>query len=447
MLYLVAEDEYYYEGKGLSELKREYGVNDIYMHPTNDTLREHLNMQTRDKIALMAPYTPSSMDKKYAGNSFFEVVRLQNKHGFLTTGQKKLGIKEATSLEEKLGVKIYEPKLNFDDYAGASVLRESLHIMEEKERYGLSVKGFMIAGIPGTGKSFFAKCAAGETGRKLVELNLSMFMEMEDGLQALSVFFDFFVTNEGRYIIWIDEIEKMFVGDRAKQMLGVLLTRINDLNGSNAKSSFFFIATANNISGLAKTNPEFFRNGRFDVLAFILNPTQENAENIFELYIRKHIKQFKTETLPLFFKNAANGEKARAGTKAEEIINTIAKIGNKLSKLKEQSTSEILDSIHKSKELTVVYEEMLSLHGFSFATKEFVLSSIRVYGESSVMPERYTHTPAEIEYVIQDAFSSFYFSTVKLNMNELVNKYQPLQVTMKDAIQAMLGNADKFIRI
>ncbi len=447
MLYLVAEDEYYYGEKGLKEIQSKYNVKEIFQYPDKDNIFSTISAQKRDPFCFLAPYFPASLDSRFKSNSFFEVIRLPNRYGILTTGQKKLNIPEAQVLEEKMGVKFHISKKTFKDYAGANQLLEMILLAEEKEKHGLKTKGFMIAGIPGTGKSHLAQCAAGETGRILVELNLSMFMEMEDGIYELSQFFDYFVRNEGRYILWIDEIEKMFIGDKAKQMLGFLLTKINDLGSYSSKSSFFFIATANNISGLAKTNPEFFRNGRFDALVFLLNPTQESAKDIFELYINKYKKTFKEETLPYMFKNASKGERAVEGTTSFKIFNLINKINEETKKKIAKQPVENFDKLLKEDEIKRLYDSILNNYAFTFDVMSFILFSIRLYGEHVSMPDRYVHTPAEIEYIIQDAYSAFYFSCDNASIEDLAQKYQPLQVTMKDAIQSMLGTADKFLKI
>lgn len=150
MIYFVAEDDYYYTSKGIQEIQEKYNIETPHFFPESEDIKKAVS-SSKPNQCFMAPYLPSSIYKKFKSSAFFEIVRLENKHGFLTTGQKKAGISEAKAIEETLGVKIYEPNNTFDDYKGASVLRESVLVMEEKERHGLSVKGFMIAGIPGTG--------------------------------------------------------------------------------------------------------------------------------------------------------------------------------------------------------------------------------------------------------------------------------------------------------
>jgi len=448
MIFCIAEDEYYYTPKGQKELKRLYDIDEIVLMPDVEEIKKSIR-NTKDNVAFLSPMSPSLLSPMFSRNLFFEIIHLKNKFGLLTTGQKKLGISEKTILEQKMGIKFHEPKETFNDYAGAEILREALILMEEKEKHGLVTKGFMLTGIPGTGKSFFAKCAAGETNRKLIELNLSIFMEMENGIQALSDFFDFFKDNVGRYIIWIDEIEKMLKGEKAQRILGVLLTKINDLNGSDSESSFFFIATANNISDLASSNPEFFRNGRFDFLVFIASPTQENAVKIFDLYISKKRKSFEKDTVFRIFLNVIKKEKERESTLAEKIYDIFDNFLS-TSDIEVQNLSSVADVKALSQEnikIQEVIERVVSEFVFSFDVERFILIAMRQYAGQVVVPERYVHTPAEIEFIVSDSYSSFLFSKKEIDYGSLVSKYQPLEVTMKESISKMSGVADRFIKI
>jgi len=449
MLYLIAEDEYYYSESGLSEIRDTYKIDNIEILPELENIKNVFEKGKIEKTCFLAPYSPFTVSPRFKQTSFFEIVYLKNKFGFLTTGQKKRGISEREAMEEKLGVRIYEPKETLADYAGAERLREELLVMEEKEKFGLPIKGFMLTGIPGTGKSFFAKCAAGEVNRKLVELNLSIFMEMENGLQALEQFFEFFTKNTGRYIIWIDEIEKMFVGESSIQMLGTLLTKLNDLNGSNAESSFFFIATANNISDMSKKNPEFFRNGRFDVLVFIMNPEQSTSKDMFNLYKDKFNSKFKNDLIPTAIQMAAENIRPRENSLMREIVDTINREAKNcsLDALVNVKKDVALKHINNTPELKNIANRIEKDFSFEFDEDAFMLSAISLYGSESTMFDRYVHTPAEIAFIVEDAFSQYYFSEKEIDLDTLAGKYQPLQVTMSDAIEKMLGIASRFVKI
>lgn len=92
--------------------------------------------------------------------------------------------------------------------------------------------------------------------------------------------------NGTAYVIWIDEIEKMFVGDdKEKRVFGQLLTILNDINTPTGyKLNGIFWVTANNITDIMNRNPEFLRKGRFDEIFFIDAPLLEDAKRIITLY-------------------------------------------------------------------------------------------------------------------------------------------------------------------
>lgn len=77
---------------------------------------------------------------------------------------------------------------------------------------------------------------------------------------------------------------------KEKQMLGRLLTILNDINTPACEYSFnaIFFATANDLGSILDNNPEFLRRGRWDELFFINLPTHEYALEMFEIYIQKY---------------------------------------------------------------------------------------------------------------------------------------------------------------
>jgi AAA+ superfamily predicted ATPase len=437
VIFFYAEDEYYYSSSSQDELLVKYDITEIIAFPNiNDiqtTVRNH-----NTKVAFIAPYLPSSIDKTLEKTSFFEIIDLHNKHGILTTGQVKAGIPEEVALREKLGIDIHRPTVTMADYGGAENLIAEARGVAIKEKYGFPVKGFMLTGIPGTGKSFFAKCFAGETNRLLVELNLSQLMEQPNTIHSLNAIFYYFITHAGKYVIWIDEIEKMLVGEKAIQVLGVLLTRINDLNSSKT-SSIFLIATANNISDIAHRNPEFLRNGRFDQLLFIMPPREENAKNMFDMYVRKAQKDFLTNKLSVLISSALEGSFEKEGTRAKMIQDEVIIAYN---------NDPSIDVLTKTIE---IFE---AKYKFEFDSDEFVRKAMVEHREKA-STSRFIYVPAEIEYIVQDVYFSYYFVAGFIANNEekedvyekFTKKYKPLQIALAGAIDAMTGAANSFVKI
>ena len=88
---------------------------------------------------------------------------------------------------------------------------------------------------------------------------------------------------------------------KEKQMLGRLLTILNDINTPACEYKFnaIFFATANDLGSILANNPEFLRRGRWDELFFINLPTHEYAIEMFEIYFKKYKLNFALEMMSL----------------------------------------------------------------------------------------------------------------------------------------------------
>jgi hypothetical protein len=151
---------------------------------------------------------------------------------------------------------------------------------------GRSVKprGALLLGIPGSGKSAFARALGNETGRPTLVLDLgalygSLVGATEANIrQALKI-----VDAMAPCICFVDELEKALsgvggTGDSgvSTRLFGTLLTYLSD-----HETDVFFIATANDIS---KLPAEFSRAERFDGVFFIDLPTVAEKDRIWQMY-------------------------------------------------------------------------------------------------------------------------------------------------------------------
>ena len=289
-LWLVTDDTYYYNNT--PELATKHGIHtkDILVLPSDEEIKRKIESAPKGFIVLHTLKPPKEL-------KFFFVIReLPNKNGILTTQQANAKIAEAIALEERLGLSVIDSPFTLDDVGGAQGLKDYANNLVIAEQYGYRAKGVFLVGIPGTGKTFFPKCFAGQLKRPLVQLNISMIMEDTEPITKLNSIFKFLHNRQlnfpdAKYIILIDEIEKM-IGNAApeeKRMLGRLLTVLNDMHTPAAEYKFdaLFFATANDLGVILDNNPEFLRRGRWNELFFINMPTDENARSIFKLYIKK----------------------------------------------------------------------------------------------------------------------------------------------------------------
>ena len=208
---------------------------------------------------------------------------------------------ENVALEERLGLSVIDSPFTLDDVGGAYQLKQYATDLMKAEEFGFKAKGIFLVGIPGTGKTFFPKCFAGQLKRPLVQLNISMIMEDTEPINKLNSIFKWLDGRqkqfpESKYIILIDEIEKMIgnASPEEKRMLGRLLTVLNDMHTPAAEYSFdaLFFATANDLNSIMANNPEFLRRGRWNELFFINMPTDESAKDIMKIYIKKKKLEF-----------------------------------------------------------------------------------------------------------------------------------------------------------
>jgi MoxR-like ATPase len=137
--------------------------------------------------------------------------------------------------------------------------------------YGLPTpKGILLVGVPGGGKSMFAKALAYDWKRPLLKGDLNALKGKFVGQSEANIRRMIEVLDSiGPCVLFIDEIEKALAGATqgaadggvSADALGQLLSWLQDKT-----SQCFVVATANNVESLP---PELLRKGRFDELFFV----------------------------------------------------------------------------------------------------------------------------------------------------------------------------------
>ncbi len=197
--------------------------------------------------------------------------------------------KEAKSQEKALGGMGYYQSWVKD--AGDQMLNNSEYALK---RGVDALKGILLCGVPGCGKSEAAKVLHKAWGLPMLCMDVDRLMggylgDSERNMrQALAL-----AEAMAPCIVWIEEIDKGFsaaaadnkTSDTFKRVFGRLLTWMQE----NKKPCFSF-ATANQISQLP---PELFRSGRFDALFSVFMPTHDECVEIFENQMRSAEKKRK----------------------------------------------------------------------------------------------------------------------------------------------------------
>jgi hypothetical protein len=151
----------------------------------------------------------------------------------------------------------------------------------------VQARGVLLLGVPGVGKSAFARALGNETGRPTLLLDLgalygSLVGQTEQNVrQALRV-----ADAMSPTVLFVDELEKALGGlggqgdsGVSTRLFGTLLTWLSDHT-----SDVFFVGTCNDIS---KLPPEFSRAERFDGVFFLDLPTVQEKDGIWALYRRQ----------------------------------------------------------------------------------------------------------------------------------------------------------------
>lgn len=158
-------------------------------------------------------------------------------------------------------------------------------------------RGALLLGVPGSGKSCFARALGNETGRPTLLLDIGALMgslvgQTEANLrQALRI-----ADAMSPCLLFCDELEKALSGVGSQgdsgvstRMFGTLLTWLSDHD-----SDVFFIGTSNDIS---KLPPEFGRAERFDGVFFLDLPSTAEKDLIWQMY-RRHFGMPESQVRP-----------------------------------------------------------------------------------------------------------------------------------------------------
>jgi hypothetical protein len=201
---------------------------------------------------------------------------------------------KAQMVEKSAALQFSQFPETFATLGGLENLKEWTLNRFQNRRPGLPFRGILLLGVPGTGKSHFAKALGNEVDWPVLSLDMgrvfgSLVGESEAKMrEALKV-----VDAMAPCVLFIDEIEKGLAGvggssadgGTTQRVGGTFLSWLND-----HESQVFVIATSNDYS---KLPPEYTRMGRWDCLFFVDNPGPREQLDILDIYL----KQFLGKTL------------------------------------------------------------------------------------------------------------------------------------------------------
>jgi len=193
---------------------------------------------------------------------------------------------KAQTLRKNNLLTLHRGKERFESLGGLGSLKDFCRRALQPGRT-VRPRGILALGVPGTGKSAFARALGNETGRPTLILDIGALMGSLVGAteqnirQALRI-----ADAMAPCVLFSDELDKGLSGINGQgdsgvstRLFGTLLTWL-----AEHESDVFFIGTANDIS---KLPPEFTRAERLDAVFFLDLPNDAEKQLIWDMY-REH---------------------------------------------------------------------------------------------------------------------------------------------------------------
>jgi len=211
---------------------------------------------------------------------------------------------------------------SFDDVGGLNKLKSWFKSMsggwtQKGIDFGLPIlKGCLLVGVPGTGKSLICKALGAEYNLPVINFDPSKLFSSRVGESEANAHKTFkMIEAQSPCILFIDEIEKGFAGSQSStfsdagttaRVIGSFLQWMQ-----NCEKFVFTIATSNMIEYLP---PELV--SRFDEVFFVNLPNQQERETIFEIQIRK----VKRDVNKFDLKALSESSKNLTGREIEQVV-------------------------------------------------------------------------------------------------------------------------------
>jgi ATP-dependent 26S proteasome regulatory subunit len=278
-----------------NELEKEVTVINFKL-PTRDELKIVLKGVCESTGAQMPTETDAIIDSALgmtvfeAENAFCISLIESKKFDPAVIRREKSGIVKKSGLLEIVDTSDF----SLDDIGGMenvkkwTLLRKDCSSTLARE-FGITpAKGLLLVGVPGCGKSLFAKVVAVVRGQVLVRLDMGRIFgsyvgESESNMRKVLAMLE----AVSPCVVWLDELEKSMSGNKAgheghettRRVFQEFLTWMQE-----KKADCLLVATANSVESLP---PELIRPGRIDKMFFVDLPDEVQRAEIFRIHLKK----------------------------------------------------------------------------------------------------------------------------------------------------------------
>lgn len=188
--------------------------------------------------------------------------------------------------------------VKFNDIAGMDGLKKDMMFLVDvlknpnayKGKGVRQVKGVILEGPPGNGKTLFAKALAQEAGVRFIATKGADFQSAMMSMGSRKIRMLFSKANRNKpCIVFIDEFDS--IGERRnyagtgidKENNRIITAMLNEMDGFTANTGLLVIAATNSFASL---DPALVRPGRFDLKYHIGEPDYATRLRLVEIYTK-----------------------------------------------------------------------------------------------------------------------------------------------------------------